>query len=105
MTQSRIREIRDKRGLTLDDLTNMSGVSRTQIYRAENEQVNLSSESLKRIAKALRVSMDYLSGLSDVTGDVYAEETLSASERSLILALREGRTKEALSLMQQLIKE
>jgi transcriptional regulator with XRE-family HTH domain len=56
----RIRELRERRGLTLDDLSARSGVSKGFLSEVENAKRGLSAEYLLRVATALGASLDYL---------------------------------------------
>lgn len=56
----RIRELRERRGFTLDELAARGGVSKSFLSEVENAKRNLSAEYLLRIATALGASMDYL---------------------------------------------
>jgi transcriptional regulator with XRE-family HTH domain len=56
----RIREIREKRGMTQDQLADAIGISKGFLSEVENNKRNVSSQILLRIAKALGASVDYL---------------------------------------------
>jgi transcriptional regulator with XRE-family HTH domain len=56
----RIRELRERRGLTLDDLVDRSGVSKGFLSEVENGKRGLSAENVLKIATALGASVDYL---------------------------------------------
>lgn len=56
----RIREIRDKRGMTQDKLAEAAGLSKSFLSEVENDKSNISSRILLRIANELGASMDYL---------------------------------------------
>lgn len=59
-TGDRIKEIRDKRGWTLDKLAEESKISKGFLSDVENNKRDISSQNLLRIANALGVSVDYL---------------------------------------------
>lgn len=59
-TGNRIRQIRDKRGWTLDVLAEESGISKGFLSDVENDKRDISSQNLLRIANALGASVDYL---------------------------------------------
>lgn len=103
MRPERIRKIREARKLTLDDLVDLTGISRAQLHRIENNKANPSADALIQIAKALSVSTDYLAGLTDEPGDLYSEDDLSDLERALVLAAREGKIAEALASLSLLM--
>lgn len=57
----RVREVREKIGMTQEELAARSGVSRGTICALENdEERNTTSKTLRRIASALGVSVDQL---------------------------------------------
>ncbi|MDP9052152.1 MAG: helix-turn-helix domain-containing protein [Acidobacteriota bacterium] len=56
----RIREIREAKRLTQDQLAERTGISKGFLSDVENSKRNVSSEYLLRIANALGASIDYL---------------------------------------------
>ena len=84
----RLREIREKRNLTQDDLNIRLGFGGTQVYRYETGKADPSPEVLARIARELEVSADYLLGLVDRPTDYLEESELSPTERKLLSAFR-----------------
>lgn len=59
-TGDRIREFREARGLTQDQLANEAKISKSFLSEVENNHRNISSGNLLRIANALGASIDYL---------------------------------------------
>ena len=60
---SRIKELRIKQGLTLDQLAQETGSAKSYIWELENRNPpRPSAEKLSTIAKALGVTVDYLFG-------------------------------------------
>lgn len=59
-TGERIKQIREKKGLTQDQLAEASGISKGFLSDVENNNKNISSQSLLRIANALGASVDFL---------------------------------------------
>ena len=55
-----LKMIREKRGLTQARLSEMTGVSRINIIRYENQEINPGLESVIKIARALGVTVDEL---------------------------------------------
>lgn len=54
----KIKELREKMGLTQDDLAKKSGVNRTTIvYLESGKEVNVTAGTLKKIAKCLNVDI------------------------------------------------
>ena len=57
----RVREVREQVGMTQEELSAKSGVSRATICALEkNQERNTTSKTLQRIAEALGVSVDQL---------------------------------------------
>src|SRR6266498_1515445 len=59
-TGDRIREIREKRKITQDQLATAAEVSKSFLSEIENNKRNMSSQGLLRIANILGASVDYL---------------------------------------------
>ncbi len=55
----KIRSIRQSKGLTLEDISKRTGLSKALISRVENEQVSPPIATLLRIASALRVEISH----------------------------------------------
>lgn len=65
----RVRELREKRGLTQLDLKKATGLSQATISRIESgEFENLRGKTLVKLADSLRVTTDYLLGRTDDAG-------------------------------------
>ena len=62
---TRLREAREKRGLTQADLSKEAGLPSTTISHFESGSRKPSFDNLRRLTKALSVSTDYLMGLVD----------------------------------------
>lgn len=59
----KIRELRKRKGLTLDQLATATGSSKSYIWELENKDPpRPSAEKITRIADALEVTVDYLLG-------------------------------------------
>lgn len=54
----KIRELREKKGLSQDDLANAAGISKTSVYNIEHKRTNPQPTTLRRIADALNVQID-----------------------------------------------
>jgi transcriptional regulator with XRE-family HTH domain len=65
----RVRELRAARGLTLDQLASLSGVSRAMISRIERAEVSATAVLLARLAAALGVTFGTLFETPDEAGD------------------------------------
>lgn len=99
MNGQRIREVREMRGWTQEELSEIAKVNVQQINRYENNKNQPNADILKRLAAALRVSADYLLGLtSDPTPRLIADE-LSLKERTAVDAWRHGKRIEAIKVI------
>lgn len=78
----RIKSMRLRQGLSIDDLAYRLGKNRTTIYRYENGDIeNLPLGILDSLAEALNTTPAYLMGWeSPVEGTYVVHETLSAAE-------------------------
>lgn len=59
-TGDRIREVRQKRGLTQDQLASKAGLSKGFLSDVENNKTDIGSTALLKIADVLGASVDYL---------------------------------------------
>lgn len=59
-TGERIREVREKRNLTQEELAKKAEISKGFLSDVENNKRNISSQGLLRIANELGASVDYL---------------------------------------------
>ena len=66
---ARVRDIRTRRRLTLEDVSARTGISRSTLSRLENDQRRPTLELLLSLAAAYRVSLDDLVGAPE-TGDL-----------------------------------
>jgi transcriptional regulator with XRE-family HTH domain len=67
---TRIKELRTKKGMTLDQLAQETGTAKSYIWELENKDPPRPSvDKLSAIAKALGVTVDYLFGRDDQTLD------------------------------------
>jgi len=62
----KIKEVRESKNISQEELSKKSGVSRTIISALENGKTNTTSKTLASIAKALGVSVDQIFYASDV---------------------------------------
>lgn len=76
--KNRIKELREKKGLSLRDMEIETGVSNATISRLENNFKNLGMELAIKFADYFKVSIDYLIGRSDINTYGYKNEEISA---------------------------
>ncbi len=62
----RLRDLRENKELTQNDLAKISNVSQTTYSRYESGNLNVPVESLKELAKVYNTSIDYLVGLTNI---------------------------------------
>jgi transcriptional regulator with XRE-family HTH domain len=105
MRGDRLREIRELRQYSQRELAVRCGMGEKQIFRYENGENDPTADTLAKIAKELSVTTDYLLGLTDDPDGSFKEEDLSAMERKLIIAVREGRIVEALQTFTSLSED
>src|SRR3989304_3994666 len=104
MRSDRLREMREIRGLSQQELAIQCGLGVNAIWRYENGETDPSADVLGKLAKELEVSTDYLVGLvADPTGQL-REQDLSPMERRLIDAVRKGLIVETLETLAVLSK-
>lgn len=98
MFASRLKQLRTQRGYSLEDLGGMVGRSKTQVARWERGQIP-SADVITVLATTFGVSADYLLGLVDEPTGHLHESELSADERQLLDALRNGKLRAAMQLV------
>lgn len=62
--KTRIKELREKNGLTQRQLAKLLDIPHSQVSRYENGQ-HMNEDTIKKICKALEVNADYFLGLTD----------------------------------------
>ena len=65
MFEFRIKELREKKGYTQEELSVLSGIDQSNISKLENGIRLGSAEQFLRLALALGTSVDYLMGITD----------------------------------------
>lgn len=63
---TRLKALRKERGLTQVQMQFLTGIDQSDYSKIESGKRYYTFEQCKRIAQALRTSMDYLAGLTDV---------------------------------------
>lgn len=89
MIGERIKKIRELRGYTQEQLSELSGVELQQIYRYETDKNKPKVDVLLLLARTLNVSADYLIGLVD-NPNGHIGDDLDDQETEVIVALRSG---------------
>lgn len=101
----RLRELRLQAQLTQEELAERLAVHQGQIYRYESGNTDPDGDIVGRMAKVLRVTTDYLLGLTDSPTQVIGEGDLSPDERELIRAYRQKRAGKLLEAAASIVKE
>lgn len=57
---ARLRLVRDERGLSLEELAERAGVSKSFLWEVEHDRSGISGERLLKVANVLGASLDYL---------------------------------------------
>lgn len=84
MLSHRLRQIREKQGISQRELGRVSGLGVNQINRYENGTSTPTIETLKAIASQLNISTDYLLGLSDDPKNDLPSIQIKPDERELL---------------------
>lgn len=79
----RIKEVRSKKGITQQDISDATGLSVAKVARYEKEENPPSPDALRLIANYLGVTVDYLIGNSDIP-----VSTLDPGDAKLIAMLK-----------------
>lgn len=100
----RIREIRERRGMSQTELGTRCGIGEKGIWRYENGQGDPSADILARIARELDSSADYLLGLSDrPQGNLH--DQLRDDEYALLTAYNNGNSKALFEIITAQLKK
>lgn len=67
---NRIRQLREKKGLTQEALATELEITQQQLSKYERNIASIKVESLKKVAAYFNVTTDYLLGISDVKRNV-----------------------------------
>ncbi len=104
-TGDRIKEIRTKKELTQDQLSEKAHISKGFLSDIENNKRNISSMKLLEIANTLGVSVDYLLKGDEVNSKASSEVTIpnDLSQAAEELGLSYSETLELLSAHQSIV--
>lgn len=82
----KIKQLRQRRGMTLQDVANIVGVGKSTVRKWETGDIaNMRRDKIQRLAEALCVYPAYLMGWIDSESN---DNMLTEKERRLILAYR-----------------
>jgi transcriptional regulator with XRE-family HTH domain len=85
----RVRHLRQSRGLTIEHLAQMAGISKGFLSQIETDKRQPSAETLEALAEALDCSVSYLFADSETEADALLQDlmTLDRDQRAAIRAL------------------
>jgi transcriptional regulator with XRE-family HTH domain len=92
---------REARKLTQEELALRTGLVVSQMNRYEKGKSDPSADALARVAKELEVTTDWLLGLVEMPSHHLEEKDISATERKLLAAFRDGRLAEMLRIISE----
>ncbi len=84
----RLKALREVRGWSQRELSRRSGLAENTIGKYENGQVDPTATSLKTIADALDVSMDYLVGITDDPRRQHTSDVMGHEEQQILETYR-----------------
>ena len=92
--ESRIKKLREKRGLIQAILAAELGITQQMLSKYERDTSTIKVDVLKELAKYFNVTTDYLLGLSDVkrdlTGQIKMNETIDEYDQELVWTMMEA---------------
>lgn len=71
----RLKELREKKSVTQQDLADYLGVGRPTVAGYETKDKQPDYDKLKQIAEYFKVSVDYLLGITDICDPYYLNDT------------------------------
>lgn len=92
----RIKELRENRGLSQQDLAEIAGIPQTTLSRYERG-IEVSGENLIKLAHAFQVTADFLLGIEDDSALV--DIPVTHTERRLLDAVRRGDKLRAIAMI------
>lgn len=101
---NRLRQLRESRGITQEELADFVGVAKQQIWRWESGKNDPVGDMIVKLARVLNTSADYLLALDSDPSPRLKESDLSPMERKLVAAVRSGLIVEALESLTTLSK-
>ena len=102
----RLRNIREQRGYTQDELAELLDVGQQQIHRWEANKSDPSTDAIAGLAKILDVTTDYLLGIVDAPDErLQAKEfALDPDEKKVVQAIRNGNFSMLFQTLAKLVK-
>lgn len=82
--ESRIKQLREKRGLIQEILAVELGITQQMLSKYERDVTLIKVDILKKIAAYFNVTTDYLLGVSDVKRDLNGQMKIERSTRRIL---------------------
>lgn len=98
----RIRTVRERRGLSQDEVEKALKLSPNQISKYERGVVLPNSKALAQLCRYFEVSADYILGLSQHPEEHYFRDSLAPDEEQVLRAYESGDLPRLLSLISDL---
>ena len=98
---ARIRELRKEQGLTQEDVADMAKLNPSYYGRIERGEINVTVDTLLKIADALKVDLTSLLGLPQLKNDL-SEKELRAKLRKVIENEKAERLQALIMIMEML---
>lgn len=95
----RLRELRERAGLSQSELAQKLRMSEPQLWRYEHNTAEPRVNVVSRLANFFNVSTDYLLGHSDLPTPTFDDTSLSEKELAVVAALRQGERLKAIGLI------
>lgn len=95
----RLASMRQKHGLTQEELAELAEISQNSISRYERNLTDPTSEVIVKLAKALATSSDYLLGMTDNSTLNLKSEDLETKEQEVITQWRRGNPAQAAKII------
>lgn len=95
-TAQRLKDLREERGFSQQDLAELTGIPQTTLSRYERG-IEISASNLVRLAQFFQVTSDYLLGIED--NPALVDVSITHRERRLVDAVRRGDKLRAIAMI------
>lgn len=99
LRSDRLRQLREARQFTQEELAERAGLKLRMIQRYEAGESQPTIDAASSLATALDTTSDYLAGATDDPTPRLIYEELSAEERALIVAVRNRQSAKAIQAL------
>jgi len=101
----RMKKLRKEKGLTLEDLSKLTGITTTTLSRYETGKRIPNATALEELAKAFGVSVDYLLGKTDIRYSADRIEKIISDDPDMIVFWQELQEKDELKMLFKQVKD